>query len=57
MLLAFRVSISLFRFLGTILAKYIAHLRHSVTGRASSPLNVECKEFEDDTDEEQGKKN
>ncbi|KAG5887750.1 hypothetical protein JTB14_016102 [Gonioctena quinquepunctata] len=37
---------------GTILAKYIAHLRHSVTGRSSSPLNVECKEFEDDTDED-----
>ncbi|XP_060530511.1 uncharacterized protein LOC132704507 [Cylas formicarius] len=26
---------------GTILAKYIAFLRHSVTGRASSPLNVD----------------
>ncbi|XP_050508903.1 DNA-binding protein D-ETS-6-like [Diabrotica virgifera virgifera] len=38
---------------GKILAKYIAHLRHSVTGRASSPLNVECKEFEDDTDEDE----
>lgn len=39
-------------FLGKILAKYIAYLRHSVTGRASSPLNVECKEFEDDTTDE-----
>lgn len=28
---------------GTLLAKHIAHLRHSVTGRASSPLNVDCK--------------
>ncbi|CAH1173692.1 unnamed protein product [Phaedon cochleariae] len=37
---------------GTILAKYIAHLRHSVTGRSSSPLDVECKEFGDDTDDE-----
>ncbi|KAL3266431.1 hypothetical protein HHI36_010605 [Cryptolaemus montrouzieri] len=40
---------------GTILAKYIAHLRHSVTGRASSPLNVECKEFEDGSDEDDDK--
>ncbi|XP_023311174.1 DNA-binding protein D-ETS-6 isoform X2 [Anoplophora glabripennis] len=38
---------------GTILAKYIAHLRHSVSGRSSSPLNVECKEYEDDTDDEE----
>ncbi|XP_056638780.1 DNA-binding protein D-ETS-6-like [Diorhabda sublineata] len=38
---------------GKILAKYIAYLRHSVTGRASSPLNVECKEFEDDTDDDE----
>ncbi|CAG9858585.1 unnamed protein product [Phyllotreta striolata] len=38
---------------GKILAKHIAYLRHSVTGRASSPLNVECKEFEDDTDEDE----
>lgn len=34
---------------GTLLAKHIAHLRHSVTGRASSPLNVNCK-IEDDDD-------
>ncbi|XP_049825591.1 DNA-binding protein D-ETS-6-like isoform X1 [Aethina tumida] len=39
---------------GKILAKYIAHQRHSVTGRASSPLNIECKVFaESDSDEEQ----
>ncbi|XP_017772155.1 PREDICTED: DNA-binding protein D-ETS-6-like [Nicrophorus vespilloides] len=25
-----------------LLAKYIAHLRHSITGRASSPLNIDC---------------
>ncbi|EFA01591.1 DNA-binding protein D-ETS-6 [Tribolium castaneum] len=37
---------------GTILAKHIAHLRHSVTGRSTSPLNVECKVFEDDDDDE-----
>lgn len=43
---------------GMILAKYIAHLRHSVTGRASSPLNVQCKVFEEPKgdEEEQGKR-
>ncbi|CAH0559911.1 unnamed protein product [Brassicogethes aeneus] len=38
---------------GKVLAKYIAHLRHRITGRASSPLNVECKVFEDDSDKDQ----
>ncbi|KAJ3631221.1 hypothetical protein MTP99_012363 [Tenebrio molitor] len=38
---------------GTILAKHIAHLRHSVTGRSTSPLNVECKVFEDDDDDDE----
>lgn len=33
---------------GALLAKHIAHLRHSVTGRTSSPLNVNCKIEEDD---------
>ncbi|XP_076274543.1 uncharacterized protein LOC143205248 isoform X2 [Rhynchophorus ferrugineus] len=36
---------------GTILAKYIAVLRHSVSGRASSPLNVECKVFDKSEDD------
>ncbi|KAK9876602.1 hypothetical protein WA026_013981, partial [Henosepilachna vigintioctopunctata] len=40
---------------GTILAKHIAHLRHSVTGRASSPLNVECKVFEEGSDDDEEK--
>nr|CAH7722936.1 unnamed protein product [Callosobruchus chinensis] len=31
---------------GLILAKYIAHLRHSVTGKASNLLQIHCKEFE-----------
>ncbi|XP_018327374.1 uncharacterized protein LOC108738451 [Agrilus planipennis] len=34
-----------------LLAKHIAHLRHSVTGRASSPLNSACK-VDDDNDED-----
>ncbi|KAJ3658908.1 hypothetical protein Zmor_010622 [Zophobas morio] len=42
---------------GTILAKHIAHLRHSVTGRSTSPLNVECKVFEDDDDDDEKGKN
>nr|CAI5842296.1 unnamed protein product [Callosobruchus analis] len=31
---------------GLILAKYIAHLRHSVTGKTSNLLQIHCKEFE-----------
>lgn len=42
------------RRIGTILAKHIAYLRHSVSGRASSPLNVECKEFDDENDNARG---
>ncbi|XP_030767242.1 uncharacterized protein LOC115890999 [Sitophilus oryzae] len=42
---------------GTILAKYIAFLRHSVSGRSSSPLNVECKVFDKfDTDKDEPEK-
>lgn len=37
---------------GKLLAKHIAHLKHSVTGRASSPLNTDCKI---DEEEEKGK--
>ncbi|GJQ64878.1 hypothetical protein Trydic_g7052 [Trypoxylus dichotomus] len=33
---------------GKLLAKHIAHLKHCVTGRASSPLNTDCKIEEDD---------
>ncbi|KAI4462747.1 ets [Holotrichia oblita] len=33
---------------GKLLAKHIAHLKHSVTGRASSPLKEDCKIEEDE---------
>ncbi|KAF2894308.1 hypothetical protein ILUMI_11870 [Ignelater luminosus] len=33
---------------GALLAKHIAHLRHSVTGRASSPLNIDAKISDDE---------
>ena len=33
---------------GALLAKHIAHLRHSVTGRPSSPLNTDCKISDDE---------
>ncbi|KAB0799567.1 hypothetical protein PPYR_07447 [Photinus pyralis] len=36
---------------GALLAKHIAHLRHSVTGRASSPLNIDAK-ISDDEDKD-----
>ncbi|CAH1964756.1 unnamed protein product [Acanthoscelides obtectus] len=37
---------------GIILAKYIAHVRHSVTGKTSNLLQVQCKEFESVVDDD-----
>lgn len=37
---------------GTILAKHIAHLKHSVTGRPTSPLDIDCKIFENEGEPE-----
>lgn len=36
---------------GRLLAKHLAHLRHSSTGRATSPLNIECKVEQGDEDD------
>lgn len=39
---------------GLILAKHLAHLKHSVTGRPSSPLGIDCDIFRDEKDQPGG---
>ncbi|GLV39976.1 Ets at 21C [Carabus blaptoides fortunei] len=38
---------------GKLLATHLAHLKYSATGRASSPLNIDCK-VEDNDDDDDG---